>query len=111
MGAPLPFERGSGRRRPVVRKAPMEPTRLLRIAGIAALLFVVLYLRFAAGIFPENEVSPMIHWGLLPMSLLFGLGGWAAEVNGTMTTLRRDSLFGLSSGLAVFALMRIAGAV
>jgi hypothetical protein len=89
----------------------MEPTRGLRVAGIAALVFGVLYLRFAGGMFPDNEVSPMIHWGLLPMALLFALGGWAAEVNATMTTLRRDALFGLSSGLTVFSLLRISGAI
>lgn len=83
----------------------MDPARALRIAGVFATAWTVLYLRFSAGLFTPTEVDPMVHWALLPIALLIGVATAAMEVNRSASVPRRDTMFGLSSALASFAVL------
>lgn len=85
--------------------------RSLRIAAVALGGFGLLWLRFSAEVWPENEVSRVVHWGLLPIAFLLGFGAWALETSGSGSVTRRDALWGLSAGITLWALLRIAGGV
>jgi hypothetical protein len=83
----------------------MDFTRVLRIAGTLAAAWAVLLVRFSSGVVPSTETDAFIHWALLPIALLLALANWAAEVNGSGSVARRDTLWGLSAALASFALV------
>jgi hypothetical protein len=85
----------------------MNATRALRIGAIVAGMLAVLWIRFSSGVFPENEVSPVLHWGLLPIAFLLGLTAVALEVNASASVTRRDTLFGISAALIAFCVLRL----
>jgi len=87
----------------------MDLARLVRIAGVFAAGWVVLYLRFSSGVVPATEVDRFVHWGLLTIAFLLGAGGGALEVNDSGSVVRRDVLFGVSGALATFSILRFAG--
>ncbi|MBI2963706.1 MAG: hypothetical protein HYY35_08120 [Deltaproteobacteria bacterium] len=89
----------------------MDARRAARIAGVFLAAWLVLYVRFSAGVFTPTEVDPFVHWALLPIALLIGAANAAMEVNRSASVPRRDSLWGLSSGLASFAILHWAKVV
>ena len=86
----------------------MSPTlvRGLRIAGIYAAVLVMLFLRFAAGLVRETEADAFVHWALLPIGFLLGLGAAALDLSDTGPLTRRDTLWGLAAGLVTFSIIR-----
>jgi hypothetical protein len=80
-----------------------------RVAAVGFAAFGVLWLRFSAGIWPENEVSGVVHWGLLPIAFLLGFGAWALEMSRTGSLARRDTLWGVAGALSCWALLRLLG--
>ncbi|MGH7898668.1 MAG: hypothetical protein ACREQQ_11990 [Candidatus Binatia bacterium] len=91
----------------------MDPTspRALRIVGVFAAAWAVLYVRFLSGLIPETEVDRFVHWAMAAFALIFGAGSAALEANNSGTVPRRDVLFGLAGALATFAASRFAGLV
>jgi hypothetical protein len=83
----------------------MDPSRLLRIAGSFAAVWILLYLRFSSGLSPRTEVDPFVHWALLPIALLIAIANAAAESNRSGSVTRRDVLWGLCGALVSFALL------
>ena len=82
-----------------------DPTRILRIVATFATAWVVLFLRFSAGVVQGTEVDPFVHFALLPIALLLAAANGAMEVNKSGSVPRRDVLWGLSSALASFAIL------
>ncbi|MGH7822557.1 MAG: hypothetical protein ACREQ9_22580 [Candidatus Binatia bacterium] len=90
---------------------PLPVVRASRIAAIALGVFGILYLRFSAGLLEDNEVSRLVHWGMLPIALLFAFGAWALEMSDTGSVARRDALWALAGSVSGYAVLRIAGSV
>lgn len=82
----------------------MNLARACRIVGAFTAVWAVLYVRFSSGVFPATEVDPFVHWALLPIALLIGAANGAFEVSGSASVPRRDTLWGLSTALASFAI-------
>jgi hypothetical protein len=87
----------------------LQPGRATRIGGVFLAALGFLFLRFSSGFWEENEVTDVIHWGLLPIALLLGAGAWGLEASDSGSLARRDTLWGLSSAVATFAILRIVG--
>ena len=83
----------------------MDSSRILRVLCVFALVFFFLCIRFSAGVFPGTEVDPFVHYALLPISLLLGVANWTMSISGTASPRRVDGIWGLSSGLASFAVL------
>jgi hypothetical protein len=81
--------------------------RALRMTATFAVIFGVLYLRFASGVIRGTEVDRVVPWAFLVVSLLFGTGAWAMEVTGAGPLGRRDQLWGMTAALSSFALLRL----
>jgi hypothetical protein len=81
--------------------------RASRIIATFAVIFGVLYLRFASGIIRGTEVDRVVPWAFLVVSLLFGTGAWAMEVTGSGPLGRRDQLWGMTAALSSFAVLRL----
>lgn len=89
----------------------MDSMRIGRVAGVFAAAFLVLYVRFSAGVIPGTEVDPFVHFALLPIALLLGAANWAMSVKGTASPARIDTIWGLSGALVSFALLHWAKVV
>jgi hypothetical protein len=98
--------------RPIRREGPKgtpRPLRIARAVGTFLIAFTFLWLVLASPLSKQTEMSWAVPFGLLPISLLLGVGGIAQEYADIGTELRRDGLFGLSSAVASLALLRSAG--
>jgi hypothetical protein len=85
--------------------------RPLRIAGVFAAAWAVLYVRFLSGLVPATEVDRFVHWALAAFALIFGAGSAALEANDSGSVARRDVLFGLAGALGSYSICRFAGIV
>jgi hypothetical protein len=100
--------------RPIRREVPKATAQVLRTAravGTFLVAFSFLWVVLASPLSKQTEMSWAVPFGLLPISLLLGVGGIAQEFAGIGTEIRRDGLFGLSSAVATFAVLRLAGAL
>jgi len=79
--------------------------RALRIGTVLIVAWTLLYVRFHAGMFPQTEIDPYVHFALLPIALLIGLANGAMEASGSGTVQRRDSMWGLVSALVTFGIL------
>jgi hypothetical protein len=87
--------------------ADLPSVRIGRGAAVFAVSFVLLYVVLASGLAEETEVTWAVPFGMLPLALLLGLGAAGMEAGGTPPVSRRDSLFGLSLAVALFAILRL----
>lgn len=83
--------------------------RGVRIAGVFSTAFLILFLRFTAGVVLATEADEAAPWALVAIGLLLGGGAWALEMSETGSPARRDSLWGLAVALLGFALLRLTG--
>ncbi|MGH7804332.1 MAG: hypothetical protein ACREQJ_08280, partial [Candidatus Binatia bacterium] len=89
----------------------MHSIRPLRLAGAFFAAFSFLYVVVASPLARQTEVSWAVPFGMLPIALLIGVGVLVQELGKTGSEARRDGLFGLSSALLSFAILRLAGVI
>jgi hypothetical protein len=82
-----------------------------RIAAIFVAVFGILYVRFSSGIWRENEVSSVVHWGMFPIALLFAFAAAVLEASGASSEARRDALWALAGSVSGYALLHLVGVV
>lgn len=92
-------------------RVTLPVVRLLRISVVFAGAFGALYVRFAMGLFRENEATRVIHFAMFAVGGLLAFGAAAFELGGDSSVARRDALWGLSGGILMFASLRLFGLV